>query len=147
MLWFLKQTSTDLTNILRNVGFDVLTAVVMKSSIFWDITPCNPLRINRRFGGTCRLHIQGRMWQAELCFPPAFTLVSCLACSLTLKTEVTCSSKTSVDFKWTTWLYIPEDRTLHSKECVLRNVLGCAENYICCNTFLIITVWKFFSVL
>jgi hypothetical protein len=23
------------------VGFEVLTAVVMKSSIFWDITPCN----------------------------------------------------------------------------------------------------------
>jgi hypothetical protein len=24
----------------------------MKSSIFWDITPCTPLKINRRFGGT-----------------------------------------------------------------------------------------------
>jgi hypothetical protein len=30
-----------------NLGFEVLTAVV-----FWDITPCNPLTINRRFGGT-----------------------------------------------------------------------------------------------
>jgi hypothetical protein len=27
----------------------------MKSCIFWDITPCSPLKVNRRFGGTCRL--------------------------------------------------------------------------------------------
>jgi hypothetical protein len=24
-------------------GFEVLTALVMKSTIFWDITPCSPL--------------------------------------------------------------------------------------------------------
>jgi hypothetical protein len=24
----------------------------MKSNVFWDITPCSPLSINRRFGGT-----------------------------------------------------------------------------------------------
>jgi hypothetical protein len=34
--------------------------VVMKSSIFWDITPYSPLKVNRRLGGTCRLHLQGR---------------------------------------------------------------------------------------
>jgi hypothetical protein len=34
--------------------------VVMKSINFWDITPCSPLSVNRRFGGTYRLHIQGR---------------------------------------------------------------------------------------
>jgi hypothetical protein len=43
-----------------HVGFEVLTAVVMKSPIFWDITPCSPLQLNRRFEGTCRLHLQGR---------------------------------------------------------------------------------------
>jgi hypothetical protein len=26
------------------VGFEVLKAVVMKSIIFWDITPCSPLK-------------------------------------------------------------------------------------------------------
>jgi hypothetical protein len=36
------------------VGFEVLTEVVMKSTILWDITPCSALKINRRFGGTCR---------------------------------------------------------------------------------------------
>jgi hypothetical protein len=43
-----------------NVGFEVLTAVVKKSSIFWDITSCSPLKVNRRFGKSCRLHLQGR---------------------------------------------------------------------------------------
>jgi hypothetical protein len=28
------------------VGFEVLTAMVMKSTIFWDITLCNPLKVN-----------------------------------------------------------------------------------------------------
>jgi hypothetical protein len=30
----------------------------INSSIFWDITPPSPLKINQRFGGTCRLHLQ-----------------------------------------------------------------------------------------
>jgi hypothetical protein len=33
------------------LGFEVLTAVVMKGTIFWNITPCSPLKINRRFVG------------------------------------------------------------------------------------------------
>jgi hypothetical protein len=44
----------------RNVGFEVFTAVVMKSIIFWDMTPCSPFSCTRRFGGTYRLHLQGR---------------------------------------------------------------------------------------
>jgi hypothetical protein len=43
----------------EQVGFEVLTAVVMKSINFWDITPCSPLRVNQCFGGTYRLHLQG----------------------------------------------------------------------------------------
>jgi hypothetical protein len=34
--------------------------MVMKSSIFRDITPYIPLKGNRCFGGTFRLHLQGR---------------------------------------------------------------------------------------
>jgi hypothetical protein len=41
------------------VGFEVFTAVVMKSIILWDMRPCSPLSSNRRFGGTYRLHLQG----------------------------------------------------------------------------------------
>jgi hypothetical protein len=54
----------------------VYTILLMKSSIFWDITSCSPLNVNWRFGGTCCLHLQGRRisqarnqresrWQAE----------------------------------------------------------------------------------
>jgi hypothetical protein len=39
----------------NNVGFEVFTEVVMKSIIFWDVTPCSLLRCNRRFGGIYRL--------------------------------------------------------------------------------------------
>jgi hypothetical protein len=44
----------------RVVGFEVFTAVVMNSIIFWDMTPCSPLSFNRRFGRKYRFHLQGR---------------------------------------------------------------------------------------
>jgi hypothetical protein len=53
------------------VRFEVLTAVIMKGSIFWDITPCSPLKVNRCFGGTYYF----------------------------LKMEAVCSSETSIDFQ------------------------------------------------
>jgi hypothetical protein len=33
----------------------------MMSSIFWDITPCSPLKVNRRFGGTYPLLHNGSL--------------------------------------------------------------------------------------
>jgi hypothetical protein len=39
-------------------GYEILTAVFIKSSIFWDIAPCSPLKVNRLFGVTC-LHLHG----------------------------------------------------------------------------------------
>jgi hypothetical protein len=33
--------------------------IKVKSTIYWNITPCSPLKLNRRFGGTCLLHLQG----------------------------------------------------------------------------------------
>jgi hypothetical protein len=47
-------------NILHFVGYEVLRAVVMKGSIFWDIASCSLLKVNRRFRGTCCLHLQGQ---------------------------------------------------------------------------------------
>jgi hypothetical protein len=41
-----------------DVGFEVFTAVVLKSSFFWDMTPCSALSGTRRFGATYRLHLQ-----------------------------------------------------------------------------------------
>jgi hypothetical protein len=46
----------------RYVGFEVLAAVDMKNFIFWDITQCSLLKVNRRFEGNvccsacCLLH-------------------------------------------------------------------------------------------
>jgi hypothetical protein len=31
-----------------------------QEAFFWEIMPCSPLKINRYFGGTCLLHLQGR---------------------------------------------------------------------------------------
>jgi hypothetical protein len=35
--------------------FDVLRMVVMKNSMLCEITPRSLLKVNRHFGGTCRL--------------------------------------------------------------------------------------------
>jgi hypothetical protein len=47
-------------------------------------------------------------------FSTCFVLVSCLAYSSTLKilVDTTYTSETSVDFQWTAWRYVPEDRNL-----------------------------------
>jgi hypothetical protein len=91
-----------------------------KNSIFWDITPCSLLKVNRCFGGTFRPHHQVRninqtrtqresRWQAEL--------VSYLAYSSILKMEAICTSEMPVDFQHTTRRYIPENRTLPNHRC------------------------------
>jgi hypothetical protein len=41
---------------LSYAEFEILTAVVMKSSILWDTRPCSQLKLKRRFGGKCRIH-------------------------------------------------------------------------------------------
>jgi hypothetical protein len=33
--------------------------VILKNTVFWDVAPCRSC-VNRRFGGTYRLHRQGR---------------------------------------------------------------------------------------
>jgi hypothetical protein len=39
----------------------VLTAVTMNSTIFWDATLCSLIEVHRRFGGTYGLHLQTRL--------------------------------------------------------------------------------------
>jgi hypothetical protein len=36
------------------------TLQLLKCIIFWDMESCSPFSFNRRFGGTYRLHLQGR---------------------------------------------------------------------------------------
>jgi hypothetical protein len=63
------------------------TYFFIKSTIFWDITPCSLLKVNRRFGETYHLHLQGgkisrarnqreSRWQAEICSHAGFLLGS-----------------------------------------------------------------------
>jgi hypothetical protein len=68
-------------------------------------------------------------YNAMLCLPPAFALVSCSAYFSTLKMEAICSSETPVDFQRTTRHYIPEDSILIDC-CLLFNdvVLNAAWN-------------------
>jgi hypothetical protein len=54
------QCLSDLSSVLL---LGILVAVVMKSSIFWDITPCSPVIFKKRFGRKHRLQ-----------FAPCFTL-------------------------------------------------------------------------
>jgi hypothetical protein len=46
------------TLILLLAGFEVLAAVVMKISVFWDMTPCCPLKVNRCYGWIYRRRVQ-----------------------------------------------------------------------------------------
>jgi hypothetical protein len=74
-----------------NVGIsNCKTIVKSESPVFWDITPCSPLKVNRRFGGTCRVYLLWNVarWKqnpvrkfndscevssAQICLLPAYT--------------------------------------------------------------------------
>jgi hypothetical protein len=84
------------------------------------LTPCSPLKVNRRFGRICCLHFYGwRVSQARNQHEAGRQVkaVSCLAYSSTLKMEASSSSETSVGFWLTTLSSIPEDSTLHNHRC------------------------------
>jgi hypothetical protein len=49
------------SRMIFQLGFKVLTAVVIKSYIIWDITLNSTLKFDRCFGGTCRFHLQDRI--------------------------------------------------------------------------------------
>jgi hypothetical protein len=105
-------TMSGFTAILLTLVTYLLTLLhrKMKGTIFWDIIPCTLSKVNRRFGGTYRLH-------PLLCLPPAFTLISCSAYSWTLEMDAICFSKMAVDFQQTTWRYFPENSALHNHCC------------------------------
>jgi hypothetical protein len=84
------------------------------------IRPNNPLQVNRRFRGTCHLHLHdrrisqaGNQHEATplvTCLMPIF----CLASSSTLKIEAKYSSVMTVNFQRTKRSCIPDNRTLHN---------------------------------
>jgi hypothetical protein len=74
----------------------------VKSFIFWDITPCSPLKVD---------YVREEHFAL---LAACFMLVSCLAYSSTLKMEAICSSKMQDEFQRTAQHYIPESRTLRN---------------------------------
>jgi hypothetical protein len=119
------------------IYFIVLNNIILMSSVFWDIRAYTPLKVNRNYGGTCRLHPQGRrisqarnqheVGSMQALLTAYFMLVSCLAYSAP-KMKATYSSETSVSFQRTTGRYIPNDRTLQNHRC---------ENLKCYNILLV----------
>jgi hypothetical protein len=44
---------------INNFQSEILTAITMRSIIFWAGTPCSSVQVYRRFGEMCFLHFQG----------------------------------------------------------------------------------------
>jgi hypothetical protein len=80
----------------------------IKNAVFWDVAPRKSC-VNRRFGGTYRLHLRSRLQ------PPARAAFS-LADYSTLKMEEIGSSETSVHTR-STQRHIPEDGILQDSIC------------------------------
>jgi hypothetical protein len=57
---FLDRLPSNLITIPTELLQPKSTKSIAKSTIFWDMKPCRPLKVNRCFGGTCRLYLQGR---------------------------------------------------------------------------------------
>jgi hypothetical protein len=75
------------TILLKNASharFRAVTAMTMKSYIFWDVMPYSLVEVYQSFGETYCFHLQVRL------------LLACTEYSSTLETEAVCSSKTSV---------------------------------------------------
>jgi hypothetical protein len=51
-----NQCNSMLNTICKDVAFEALIAMTMKSSVFWDITPCSPVKLNKRLLPCCLLH-------------------------------------------------------------------------------------------
>jgi hypothetical protein len=96
---------------LSYIRFEVFTAVTMKNAVFWDVAQCRYC-VNRSFGGTYRLHLQGSLQ------PPAHA-GSSLADFSTMKIEAISSSKTSIYIIYTR-RHIPEDGILHFLSLLLK---------------------------
>jgi hypothetical protein len=87
--------------------FKIKTRLWRRRAVFWEIMLCSQLKANQRFGGTCRLYLQGRRIiharkQHEALLATCFMLISWLAYYSTLKMQVTCFSEMLADFQWTT---------------------------------------------
>jgi hypothetical protein len=78
----------------------------LKNAVFWDVAQYRYF-VNRRLGGTCHLHLQGRQIRERASLLVGFYI---------LNMEAISSSETSVH-KWSTRCHISEDGILRSHRC------------------------------
>jgi hypothetical protein len=89
------------------------TDTLLKSSVFWDVTPCSPLKVNHRFGRICRLQPRGRRVIQTISLLPASPRF--IASLILLPWRWRCDM-----FLWKVgWL-----STLESKLCYNRRLVG-----------------------
>jgi hypothetical protein len=100
------------------VGFEILTAVSMKSTIFWDITPCSLLDVNDvseknvAFSFRDEEYAKRRNNMNQRYFLASYFMRFSFFVSSTLKMEATYSPETSVDFRLARRCNIVEDISL-----------------------------------
>jgi hypothetical protein len=49
---FRNSVRTSQETLSVSAGFEFSERLTVKSTVFWDVTPCNPVEVHRRFGGT-----------------------------------------------------------------------------------------------
>jgi hypothetical protein len=81
--------------------------MVTKIYVFQSITLCSPLKFEQLFGGTFlpATSVSRSKQDSACCLLHAVFL---LGLFFDFEDQVICSSKMSVDFRWTTQYYIPE---------------------------------------
>jgi hypothetical protein len=57
--------------------FDLNNKSLIKGTVFWDTMPCSTLKVNWRFEGTYRLHLQGRRISRARNQRESFLLTTC----------------------------------------------------------------------
>jgi hypothetical protein len=111
------------------VGFEVLTVVTIKETIFWVVKSYILLEFHRRFQWTYPLHL----------LVTCLLLVSYLAWTLTLQMKAINTTETVADLYRTTWHYNPGHHSLqgHHSSHLLQGPLSC---------FVCVLVWSVTSL-
>jgi hypothetical protein len=116
-------------SLIYTEDFEILTGVVIKTTIFWDIVLCCWLKFEERFGRIFLLSLQSRIsrvkYQRESSLQPVLLWYLARLFSK-LRIETICSSETSVGFLGTTRHYIPKDGTLHILKFYFWHIWPCS---------------------
>jgi hypothetical protein len=111
----------------------VLNLLLTKNSIFWDITPCSQLKVNRCFAGTCHLYLQGRRIsqarkECEVCGKVACQLLHAgFLLGLILQSWQWRQHGLT---EWTTWCYIAEATAMRTSNPTHCWCISCYINTI-----------------